>query len=438
MLTALLTRFLPTPPIIASLLAYRAIYYALPLSIGALMLFAHEVIEARAQVRRMAGALGQWTTMIVPQVLAITTFIGGVILLFSGATPEMRGRLALLRDLIPLPILESSHFFGSLAGAALLLLARGLQRRLDAAYFLTLIVLAAGACFSLLKGLDYEEATILSMMFLALLPCHKHFHRRASLISERFTPGWIIAITLALAGSIWLGMFSYEHVQYREELWYRFSFFQGHAPRFLRATVGAVSLMVIFAVAKLLQPGRPEPQLPDEEEMRRAAEIVKNSCDTNASLALLGDKAFLFSDNNEAFIMYGIEGRTWVSLGNPVGPLNEWPELIWDFHEMVDAHGGRTVFYEVPPESLHLYLDIGLSLLKIGEEARVDLNTFSLEGGAHKKLRHAHQKLLNNGCELQIVPTPGGCAAHAPPQRDFRRLDGRKTRDRKGIFSRPV
>jgi lysylphosphatidylglycerol synthetase-like protein (DUF2156 family) len=72
----------------------------------------------------------------------------------------------------------------------------------------------------------------------ALFPCRRHFYRQASLLGQRFTPGWIIAVTLVLLASVWLGLFSYKHVEYSGELWWRFTF-SGDAPRFLRATVGA-------------------------------------------------------------------------------------------------------------------------------------------------------------------------------------------------------
>ena len=73
-------------------------------------------------------------------------------------------------DFLPLPVLQISHFAGSLMGAALLFLARGIQRRLDAAWHLAVAMLAVGVLFCLTKGLDYEEATILVLMLLALLP----------------------------------------------------------------------------------------------------------------------------------------------------------------------------------------------------------------------------------------------------------------------------
>ena len=41
------------------------------------------------------------------------------------------------------------------------MLAHGLYRRLDAAWYLTMWLLCAGVLLSLLKGFDYEEAIIL-------------------------------------------------------------------------------------------------------------------------------------------------------------------------------------------------------------------------------------------------------------------------------------
>ena len=58
-------------------------------------------------------------------------------------------------------MVELSHLLGSVVGVGLLLLARAVQQRVDAGYALTLALLFGGAGFSLLKGLDWEEADAL-------------------------------------------------------------------------------------------------------------------------------------------------------------------------------------------------------------------------------------------------------------------------------------
>jgi len=401
----LLGEHAPPPAVVAALLAFRLVYYLIPLGVAAGILAVHELLERRTHVARVTHALGMWTTGVLPWMFAITTFTAGAILLFSGATPAEASRLAWLRRVMPLSVLEFSHLLGSLAGAGLLLLAWGLRRRLDAAYLLSLALLAAGAVFSLLKGLDYEEATFLVVAFAALLPCRRHFYRKAALASDTFSPSWIAAIALAVVGALWLGLFAHKHVEYSDELWWRFAF-RADAPRTLRASVAVVSLFVLVAAYRLLRPAPPEPSAPTQQDLMRARSVIVASSDTSANLALLGDKTLLFSDAGNAFIMYAVEQRSWVALGDPVGAKSEITELAWRYRELCDRHDGWPVFYEVGAHHLPLYLDLGLSLLKLGEEARVPLADFGLEGSARRNLRQGVRKLEREGCSFEWVEAP--------------------------------
>jgi uncharacterized membrane protein YbhN (UPF0104 family) len=71
--------------------------------------------------------------------------------------------------------------WGLSTGMGLLLLARGLQRRLNGAYWITLTMLVLGVVVSLLKGLDYEEALFLLILLAALLPSRHFFYRQPGL-----------------------------------------------------------------------------------------------------------------------------------------------------------------------------------------------------------------------------------------------------------------
>lgn len=399
-----LSTTLPASSILGSLLVFRGIYYLLPICFATVLLGIHELLQKKETFRLFARIFGQWTPEIIPTVLSITSLVGGAILLFSGATPAVNIRMMWLRNLLPLSVMEISHFLGSLVGVLLLLLSWGLQRRLNAAYPFTVALLIAGIVFSLLKGFDYEEAVILAIMLGAFLPSRRHFYRKTSLINEPFTARWIATIVIVILCSVWLGFFCHKHVAYSNELWWHFSL-SGDAPRFLRATVGVVTVALFFAVLKLLRPAFSKPSLPLVTDLEIVRAIVKSSKKTYANFALLGDKLFLLSELRNAFIMYAINGRSWVALGDPVGPESEMSELIWKFREMCDRHDGWTVFYEVDRRNLHIYIDLGLALLKLGEEARVPLTTFSLEGYTRKGLRHTYNRIEKEGCTFELIPT---------------------------------
>src|SRR5438128_12607837 len=136
------------------------------------------------------------------------------------------------------------------------------------------MVLSAGIVLQIFKGGDFEEAVILAIMLFALVSSRRHFYRKASLVNESFGPGWIFAILLVLISSAWLGFFSYKHVEYSNDLWWRFQF-RGDAPRFLRASVGVLAAMLIVAVRHLLLPAIPEPDPPTVGELEQAAGMVK-------------------------------------------------------------------------------------------------------------------------------------------------------------------
>jgi len=137
----------------AALIAYRLIYYLLPLIVAVLLLGGYQLLASE----RMARRIGSWAYMLAPNLFALMVFTAGIMLLASGAAPTMTGRMEALADVVPLGVIEISHFLGSIAGVLLLLVAWGLRRRLDGAYLATLAILAAGAVLSLLRGLHVES-----------------------------------------------------------------------------------------------------------------------------------------------------------------------------------------------------------------------------------------------------------------------------------------
>src|SRR6185295_6981121 len=91
-------------------------------------------------------------------------------------------------------------------------------------------------------------------------------------------------------------------------------------------------------------------------------------------------------------------------------------DLVWRFRALSDRHGGRTVFYQARGEKLPLYVDLGLVALKIGEEARVPLQDFSLEGPVRAELRQAKRRAERGGATFEIV-APEQVAALLPALR---------------------
>ena len=240
----------------------------------------------------------------------------------------------------------------------------------------------------MVKGLDFEEATILAVVLAVLVLGRRAFYRPTSILDEQFSPIWAVSIAGVIATAIWLSFLAFRHIEFSNDLWWTFAM-DANAPRILRATFLVVVLATAYLLLNLLQPAHPEPGVANDEDLEEARRIIASSDLTVANAALSGDKRLLFSDDGDAFIMYQVAGRSWIALGDPIGPPARAEELVWRFRELSDHHGGRTVFYQASADCLALYIDLGLAALKIGEEARVPLTDFSLEGAARADLRQA-------------------------------------------------
>jgi phosphatidylglycerol lysyltransferase len=364
------------------------------------------VVARSAGVPIAERSLADVTQRLTPRVLATLTFIAGIVLLFSGATPAAAHRLALLDRFVPLGVIESSHILGSVAGALLLLLSQGLSRRLDAAYYLTTVALAAGIVASLFKGVDYEEAIGLGLLLLLLRRARPMFDRQAALVATRFSPAWVAAVVAALSASVWLGLFAFKHVEYSSDLWWQFAL-QSEASRFLRGSVASATLVLIAAIARLIGYAPHDVEPPSERDLADAAAIIARQSAAYPNLVYLRDKALLFDDARDAFVMYAVKRRTWVALGDPIGPEAKIGDLIRLFMERCDDFGGTPVFYEVGKEYLHRYADFGLAFVKLGEEARVDLQQFSLDGPQGARFRQVIRRLDKDGATFRVIPIEG-------------------------------
>jgi phosphatidylglycerol lysyltransferase len=182
------------------------------------------------------------------------------------------------------------------------------------------------------------------------------------------------------------------------------------ASRVAMLVAGPAAVILLIAFDRWLVPAPHRLTRPTDADLDTARAVIDRQPWTFPYLAFLRDKALLFDDERQSFVMYGVQGRTWVALGDPVGPDDRAADLIRRFLDRCDDSGGVPAFYEVREEHLHHYRDLGLTAVKLGEEARVDLTTFTLAGGGWSKQRQNLRRLERSGVTFRIVPR----AAAAP------------------------
>ncbi|MBD2580395.1 phosphatidylglycerol lysyltransferase domain-containing protein [Oscillatoria sp. FACHB-1406] len=366
--------------------------------------------------QKQRTAIGIWSA-------AGLTALVGVVNLISAATPSFPSRVKWLEEIFPFEVRAGAHIFAALSGFFLLALATNLLRRKRVAWILAIALLIISIASHLLKGLDIEESLLASVLLLQLLAMRHSFTARSDPPSiaqgaRVFLGALLFTLAYGTIGFYWhdrshrlnfnlfdaffktLAMFSFDDnagVQPRT----RFGHF------FVNSiyTVGAVTF--ISALYFLLRPVllRGEPATPTERQQAKAL-VERYGRSALARFALLEDKAYYFSPSVQSVIAYVPKGRGAIALGDPIGPLEDRMEAILGFQGFCQRNDWYPAFYQTQPDYLELYRNAGFKAIKIGEEAIVDLDTFTLKGKAAQNLRTAVNRCTKVGDRIQFYQPP--------------------------------
>jgi len=407
---AALPASVPLADTATALLLFRLIYFLMPFALSMVLVALIEARQASGLAARLFGGVPEQMLPLARVISAITPTVAGtsvmglgIYLLIMAVMPAARPAHLDPNDILATFLLEGGALLTAAVGAVMLLLAQGLLRRISAAFWLTMIALVAGAVGSLLNGLDFTSIALLAGAGLVLWPMRREFYREARLTQNVLSPGWfglILGIVIAVMSVLFL---MHEATPYSNELWAEFSP-AADTPRALRAGLIASLLMAGFMIYLAMQPARGHPEPEGDVHHDRVRQVLALQNDPKAQLALTGDKQFFFSENDRAFVMYAVQGKSWIALGDPVGPEDEVRDLAWAFFDAAYRANARPVFYEVTAKYLPIFVEMGLSLHKLGEEAVVDLQDFSLSGKKYKTMRAAHNQAHRTGLSFQMIP----------------------------------
>lgn len=392
-----------TDAILASLVAYRVIYYVLPL-VAAILLVTVTELRQLARSPLSAGLINT-AGRLAPTLLATLALVLGAMLVLSSVTPTPVPQLATLSNVLPLPVVEGAHFLASILGLMLVIVARGLAQRLDGAWWGSVLIAVLALVLSLAKAMAVYEAALLALLLVGLLASRPLFRRHASL-RQALTTSWLMAVGVLLLGAVIVLLFVYRDVEYSHDLWWQFAF-EAEAPRSLRAMLGLSVFGMALGLFSLMRPatGAITPATP--EDLTRAVAILQKHDIADANLVRTGDKSIMISPDGEAFLMYARQGRSLIAFLDPVGPRVSRDELVWQFVETARAAGCRAAFYQASPSLLPAIADAGMKAFKLGEMAVVDLQRFDLKGGRWAGLRQSAAKGERDGLTFEIIPPEG-------------------------------
>ena len=349
------------------------------------------------------------------------TALVGIVNLLSAVTPNLPKRTELLEQFIPFQIRASSHFLAAITGFILLTLAANLLRRKRVAWLLTVGLLIVSITLHLLKGLDYEESLLAVVLLVQLILMRSLFTAQSDRPSiAQGIRVLIVALLFTLAyGTVGFFLLDKQYsvnfnlleaLQQTLAMFFTFDN-SGLEPttkygRFFADSiyfVGATTLT--YALFMLLRPVLLRTTF--ETERQQATEIVEQYGKSSlARFTLFNDKFYYFSDTGKSVIAYVPKGRGAVALGDPIGPEEDRKNAIKGFQEFCTQNDWYPSFYQTLPSDLELYKSLGFKVIQIGEEAIVDLKSFTVEGKAGKNLRTAINRFTKLNHQVKFYQPP--------------------------------
>jgi lysyl-tRNA synthetase class 2 len=362
----------------------------------------------------------QRTARCTPALAATAAALVGLINVASALTPNIRWRGRLLLDVEPVQAMRLFHAFALPAGAALLLVSPYLLKRRRRAWQVAIALMLALGLLDLLKGLDVEE-TLLTWAAAAMLFAdaiefrveHDPITLRSSVWRVPVLGAFGLGLT-ALAAWVSGGRPSWSAVA-RETgdlltwrsggpLHFERHAIAHHAFAWVPLGVHLVEIGTLLAIAYVVfRPLAAPASLPGPAARRAAAELVRaHGSDTLSFFKLRADKHYFFSSDRSAFVGYRVENGVMLLSGDPVGADAAVPELLADLRDFAAARGLKLGAIGASERLVPLWEELGLRTMYLGDEAIIELASFSLEGRAIRKVRQSVSRLRKAGFAAEL------------------------------------
>ena len=354
-----------------------------------------------------------------------------LIILFLGFTniisaiiPAVPARIALVQDFLPKDVIYLSNYLVILSGLILIVLSVYLLQGVKSAWWLAVFLTSFSVLGHLIKALDYEEGTVAFIALVSLMITRKSYVVK---VDAKFRQRGLRLVALSIAGVFVYGILGFYLLDTRHcGIDFNFkssitnvvrmlflldtSVLEPHTvfARFFLNSIylfGFASLLITVVV--LIKPFIQKPIVSEDDRDKAILLIEKYAKSSFDYFKTYIDKIFFFSDKNDGFVAYRVARNYAIVLENPVCRDDESKKaIVKEFEVFCLQNGVKSFYYRIPECDLPLYKSLKKKSLLIGQEAILNLQTFTTDGGKMKSIRNALKKTESTGCVFKINHPP--------------------------------
>jgi len=348
-------------------------------------------------------------------------FTAGLLNVAATASAPLHNKLHAVLSVLPLGVAKSAAAVTGIAGIAMVMAARGLRRGQRRAWFFSCAALGVTIVSHMARGAHILSALLALVLLGFLITQRSHFQGttdRGSLkniLSRLLLVGSAAVFTTALGleaspARHHLPSFGVVLVACIERLFgLSIIFLPDKVDDFINPVllVVGVGLFVslLYALTRPVVDRRLSTHSSSTErrlsELRARDIVRRHGRGTLDYFALRDDKQFFFF--RDSLVAYAVYGGVALISPDPIGPGAERSEVFSAFRVFAEARGWAIGVIGASEQWLALYRAAGMHSIYLGDEAIVDVQKFSLDGGKMKGLRQACTRMLKHGYRVEFM-----------------------------------
>ena len=326
-------------------------------------------------------------------------------MILSALIPERLANVYFISRFNPIQEQLIWQFPSILFGTLFIFMARLIRRRVKGAFIVSLITFVLALIYVNLNGISWAMSFLILLSLVLMLIIRKRLYHRYFVYSwEDKTKDFLflaftILVLLVLGGSgFWSHLLPPKNrdvLGHFVHIWFDI----------LLASV--IIATIVWGVLRILAPRRPFGQSMDDE--RFTALLEKYGGASESALAYLHDKRLFWyrvDGQDQVVFQFAQTSNKCVVMGNPIGNENYYRAAWESFLKTLSDWNLQALFYEAD-ESITLMLhDYGFDFMKFGENAMVDLTSFSVDGKHGKKFRKPTNRVEKAGFQFKLLDPP--------------------------------
>jgi lysyl-tRNA synthetase, class II len=353
----------------------------------------------------------------VPLIVGRITYVAGIADILANVLTPVKLRAKELDKYVPIFINSAAFATAVFTGVAMIILARNLIRRKRRAWSLSIFILSLNIASDLFR-LHYHpgQVAIAFLLLILLIIFRKEFYAQSDpatklqplygfvftflvmfisgvlILLNRHKDAFVGSPSIAnIAGTVLLGFIGISGpITYVSE----------RMSDIVNTTLPVLGFFILVVpLAMYFRRSNPTSFM-TEEESNLVRKLIAHDADQDSLgyFATRKDKNVIWSNNQKAGIAYRVQNGVMLASGDPFGEFSLWPEAIATFLEVAKQHAWTPAVMGASDRGGEVWVEhAGMLAIDVGDEAIINVSTFTLEGRPMGNVRHMVNRINRKG-----------------------------------------